>query len=308
MKHSEISAAGRSHVAHSCLLLMGMLLLSGCERVDELGPTAQVSVASNIREAFASSETGSLEEKVVSTGTGWGTLKGQFIYDGNPPEMPPYNVNKDVSTCTINGQAPKQEWLLVDSETSGIANVVIFARKVNRVHESMEAQEESKIFDQQECVFLSHVFPLVVGQTVEIKNSDPVGHNTNIESRYSGFNQTIPADGSVAYVPQREEAAPVAVRCSIHPWMLAYMLPRENPYFAVTVEDGTFEIPNLPAEEEIEFQVWHESAPGGSGGLALEGGQANELGWTNRGRFTIQLEQDEVMEINMVVPPAALGQ
>ena len=71
-------------------------------------------------------------------------------------------------------------------------------------------------FDQKQCVFLSHVFPLVLGDTMEIKNSDPVGHNTNIDGKNS-FNQTIPVGESIAFKPQKEEASPVSVRCSIHP-------------------------------------------------------------------------------------------
>ena len=51
--------------------------------------------------------------------------------------------------------------------------------------------------------------------------------------------------------------------------MTAYMLPRKNGYFAVTDADGTFEIANVPAGEQLEFQVWHES--GGAAGNGLVG-------------------------------------
>ena len=51
--------------------------------------------------------------------------------------------------------------------------------------------------------------------------------------------------------------------------MVAYMLPRENGYFAVTDAEGRFEIANLPAGEPLEFQVWHES--GGAAGNGLVG-------------------------------------
>jgi hypothetical protein len=139
-----------------------------------------------------------------------------------------------------------------------------------------------------------------------IKNSDPVGHNTNIEGKNS-FNQTIPADATIPFKPQKEEAVPVSVRCSIHPWMLAYFLPRENGYVAVTAEDGTFEIPNLPAGEDLEFQVWHESAVGPGKSLVLTTPEAKELKWSNKGRFKIKLAEDEVKDVNLTVPAAAFG-
>ncbi len=40
--------------------------------------------------------------------------------------------------------------------------------------------------------------------------------------------------------------------------MQAKLLVRDNPYFCVTDERGIFCIPNLPENEELEFQFWHE--------------------------------------------------
>ena len=240
----------------------------------------------------------------TSEGTGWGTLRGRFTFDGDPPTMPPYNANKDPATCAPGGNAPKQEWLVVDDATKGIKNVAVYLRKASRVHESAAATEQQVVFDQKVCVFLSHVFPVIVGQPVELKNSDPVGHNTNISGKNS-FNQVIPASGSLAYVAQKEEAIPVVVNCSIHPWMVSYMLPRKNGYFAVTGDDGSFEIANLPAGKKLEIQVWHESATGPGGGLVVSGDAAKELKWSKKGRFTVTLEEDGTKEIDIAVPASA---
>jgi hypothetical protein len=116
------------------------------------------------------------------------------------------------------------------------------------------------------------------------------------------------ASGAVTpFAAKREEALPVSISCSVHPWMRAYMLPRKNAYFAVTGQDGSFEIANLPAGEEIEIQVWHESAAGGNGALSVESDAAKELKWNDKGRFKIRLEPDEVRELNINVPPSAFG-
>ena len=58
--------------------------------------------------------------------------------------------------------------------------------------------------------------------------------------------------------------------------MSAYLLPRKNGYFAVTAADGSFEIPNVPAGEKLEFQVWHESAAGAGGGLVVTTPEAKD--------------------------------
>lgn len=247
-------------------------------------------------------------EAAASTGTGWATVRGRFVYDGTPPQMPPYNVDRDDAVCKPGGRAPLQQTLLVDSATGGIKNIAVYLRKASRVHESAQPSSEAVEFDQKTCVFLSHVMPVTVGQTIQIMNSDPVGHNTKISGSKNTFNQSIPAHESIAYVPRREEAMPAPVNCSIHPWMSAYLLPRENGYFAVTAADGSFEIANVPAGEELEFQVWHESAATATGGLVVDTPEARQLGWSSKGRFSITLQPDEVKEIDLTVPAAAFGQ
>jgi hypothetical protein len=288
------------------VLLLCVVVFAGCNRRQELGPTADVASAEKIREVLNTGGAAGAAGAAVATGTGWATLKGKFIFDGTPPQMDPYGVNKDTAACTIGGKVPLQETLLVDESSKGIANVAIFVRSASRVHDSASTGEGSKVFDQKNCVFLTHVFPLTLGTTIDIKNSDAVGHNTNIEGKNS-FNQTIPASASIPFKPQKEEAVPVSVRCSIHPWMLAYFLPRKNAYVAVTAPDGTFEIPNLPDGEELEFQVWHESAVGPGKSLILTTPEAKELKWSNKGRFKVKLAENETKEISLTVPPAAFG-
>jgi plastocyanin len=286
------------------LCAFGVLIIAGCNRQMELGPVAEAARIDAYRKALVSADESAAGNATAEpTGTGWATIRGQFIFDGTPPQMQPYDVTKEHAICTIGGTPPLQETLLVDSATSGIQNVVVFLRDASRVHESAQPKTESVVFDQKNCVFLTHVLAVTVGQTLDIRNSDPTGHNTNILG--SGFNQLIPEGASIAYKVQKEAAAPSQVVCSIHPWMLAYMLPRENGYFAVTDEEGRFEIANVPAGEELEFQVWHESGAAPGNGLIGATPDVPEMKWSNRGRVTLSLPPDEQKEIKVVVPANA---
>ena len=281
----------------------------GCaEQPPELGPLPRMNDAKLIRVAFTGGETGDLEAgaDAAPVGTGWGTLKGRITFASDErPQMPPYGVNKDQAVCSPDNRTPLQETLLVDSATGGIKNVAIYLRSASRVHESAGPSTEPVVFDQKECVFQTHVFPVTVGQPIDLKNSDPVMHNTNISGKRNSVNPAIPGGETLRWVAQREEATPAPVSCSVHPWMRAYVLPRENAYVAVTAEDGSFEIPNLPAGEPLELQVWHESATGAGGSLIVNTPEAKELKWTNKGRFTVQLEENGTKEIQVAVPPSA---
>ena len=285
------------------LSMLTLLVAAGCQRQAPLGPVASATASAAIRDVLGRDSEGGGAASAAPVGTGWATLKGRFVYDGQPPSMPRYNANKDMATCAPGGVAPEQETLVVSSD-GGLANVAIFLRKASRVHESAQAPSDPAVFDQKTCVFLSHVFPIVVGQPLLIKNSDPVGHNTNISGKNS-FNQTIAANESTETTVQKEEALPQSVTCSIHPWMKAYMLARKNAYVAVTKPDGTFEIPNLPAGEELEFQVWHESASGPNSALVIDTDATKPLNWSSKGRFNITSKENETHELNISAPSAA---
>jgi hypothetical protein len=281
-----------------------LLALTGCNQQPPSGPRANLANVETYRRAItAASEDGDTAAQPVSTGTGWATVRGQFVYDGTPPARLPYRVDKEHNICTNGGRAPLQETLVVDDATKGIKNVAIYLRNAPRVHESAAAKTDPLVFDQKVCVFLTHVLGASVGQTIEIKNSDPTGHNTNILG--SGFNQSIPEGATSPYKPLKEGAVPMKVVCNIHPWMVAYILARKDAYFAVTDDQGNFEIANVPAGEEIELQVWHESGAGGSNGLVGTTPDAPELKWAKNGRITVTLQPDEVKEIKVIVPPGA---
>jgi hypothetical protein len=299
MKHSVRRAAA--------LLLAACTVAAtvGCQRTLPPDPEAQADNVQKLRTYLMSSSSaaGSGGAAAQPQGTGWATLRGKFLYQGDAPARQPISITKEPEICAPGGGAVLDEILLVDAQTGGIQNVVVFLRRASRVHDSATPNAEQVDFDQKDCLFTTHVQPMLVGQTLNLLNSDPTGHNASIDQY--GFNQLIPANASLAYAPPSEAPFPVSVTCSIHPWMLAYVMPRDNGYFAVTGPDGSFEIANVPAGEELEFQVWHENATGPGGGLVLDTPEAKQLGWTSRGRFNMTLEENAQRELELSVPGTA---
>jgi len=235
-----------------------------------------------------------LTSEVVLAADGWAMLKGRFVYDGTPPAVKYLaTAGKDTEVCDKH-KIP-DESLVVDSTSKGVANIVVFARKTSRVHDSQnKPATDPVVFDQKECAFLSHVLPMCVDQTLIVKNSDPIGHNTNISPVGDvSINPLLPGGGELKLKFNRQQAVPIPVTCNIHPWMKAYILPRDDSYVAVTGKDGTFEIANLPAGEDIEFQVWHEK--GAAAGRGLEA----KKDW-KRGRFKLKLKDGESKDLGTI--------
>jgi hypothetical protein len=205
---------------------------------------------------------------------GWGTLTGTFRVEqavaGQLANRPALSIGgDDAAFCNAHG-AIKSESVVVDGSTGAVRDVVMFlADDLSKVEKpelwlnesAAPGKTEPMVFDQKNCVFLTHVLGMQTSQPLEIHNSDQKSHNTKLDpSSNPAFNQTIAPGSILTYQHQKEERAPYKASCSVHPWMNAWIFPRNNSYFAVTGEDGKFTIPNLPAGVPLTFKVWQEKA------------------------------------------------
>jgi len=92
---------------------------------------------------------------------------------------------------------------------------------------------------------------------VKISNSDPLSHNVIPRQGQSRVEQIQPArTPPFSYAYENEEFIPV--KCNLHPWMLGYFAVLRTPYFAVTGEDGSFTLPDLPPGR-YTITAWHET-------------------------------------------------
>jgi hypothetical protein len=235
-----------------------------------------------------------------------------FKVNGAPPAGAPLTAamtHQDSQVCAPGGKAPSSQEIVVGSG-GGLSGVAVYLSTAipddnpQWLHESYAAQRGTEvIFDQKNCVFLTHVAGMWTAQKLKVLNSDPVGHNTKIDAKTARpFNQTIGANGSTLYEPGGEERDPMPVSCSIHTWMNAYLLARDNPYFAITDETGAFEIANLPAGVPLEFRVWQPNLASNITVDADLGGAKQKIA---KGKFKITLADGQTSDMNVALDAGA---
>jgi hypothetical protein len=284
------------------------LLLCGCPR--PLAPAVSVdqdTIVAVRRALEAGADSSGGGEVALADPTGFATLAGKFTINGAAPPNPPLTVNKDVAVCAPGG-AQVLDKVVEIGPGNGIKNVLIFvSSKIPSdnpawIHESYESERNAEvIFDQKNCVFLSRLGVMWSTQHMKILNSDSVAHNTNLASNRGAKRQDtlIPANAAAPYEPGGASPQPFPVSCAIHPWMKASMMVCDHPLFAVTTDDGGFEIANVPAGVELEFRVWQEKP------TFIQNVSVNGEGekWS-RGRFKLTLAPDERRELNVSVDAA----
>ena len=281
------------------LSLLVALAASGCTNAKP-DPAAQPAEVEKIVSILTKKDSAAVE----STGpaaTGWGTLKGKITLSAMSAPPGELTCNKDEGTCCREKLIDKS--LLVGSG-NGVANVFVYLRGKGktpvRVHEDYSKKEGTDVvLNNEKCMFHPHCAAVWTKQKLQLKNSDSVGHNTKYDSNFNGFNDIMNAGALLEKTFKVGENKPVGLSCNIHPWMKGQLLVRDNPYFALTNENGEFEIPNMPAGEEIEITFWHErneKLTKASGTMQLQSGV-----------LKVKLPENQTTDLAFVFDPTDFG-
>ncbi len=223
----------------------------------------------------------------------WGTIRGQIVYVGDKiPEPPKLDVTKDQEHCLEKGPLTGEEWV-INPKNKGVRFAVVFLKAPKGqslpIHPSLkEAEPKQAVLDQPRCAFVPHVLAMREDRELLAKNPAPIAHNVVITGFNNSKNQQIPSGKSETFRLQAEDRA-IALSCGAHPWMKGWLWVIDHPYFAVTDEDGNFEIKNAPAgDRNIVF--WHEKVgwidqASGKNGKKIE---VKSAGVTDLGKIEIK--------------------
>ena len=114
--------------------------------------------------------------------------------------------------------------------------------------------------DQRNLKFTPHTIIILRGTTVDFLNSDQVAHNVfwpsiNGDKRLR-HNLTVVSPSQKKSF-QFNDLGTVQTLCNFHPDMVAYVVVVPTPYFALTGNDGTFTIQNVPPGT-YTLKTWSE--------------------------------------------------
>lgn len=169
-------------------------------------------------------------------------IRGRVTYTGDIPLHPtPDNVGR------------RHPLLTVHRKSRGLQGAVVYLAGQFPASPASEDGEskppEPVIIDQRDETFTPHVVALRDGQAIQFKNSDGGNHNVRsaaLDPR-NEFNVFTGGGSSYRHVLHADpKQRPIKIGCDLHPWMSAWIYVFDHPYFAVTDEEGNFEIKGIP--------------------------------------------------------------
>jgi len=209
----------------------GVLRQGGCMRVR----SALLGVLGGLA-ALGASQPGSAYE-VAEVGDG-GTIKGKIVYKGDVP-VRTVVPTKDQQICGGVREEPE----ITVAADGGVGDAIVYLKGVERGKGWPESA--TPVLENKGCIFQPAIQAIPVGK-LSVLNSDPILHNTHgYYGKRSAFNLALPNQGQAIDV-DLPRPGQVRVDCDAHGWMLGFIYVVDSPYYAVTAEDGSFEIAGIP--------------------------------------------------------------
>lgn len=233
---------------------------------------------------------------------GFGSISGQFVYDGTPPAPVQLKPDKDPAVCAKD---PLYDEELVVGKDGGIENVVVsyflkLGAKAPAADPKVVAALPAKVrSDNEKCRFTPHITVLMVGkQQLVLGNKDSIAHNVKGDClKNSPFNPLIPANGELPIKAEslsKGESLPVPLSCSIHPWMRGRLVVADHPFVAVTDASGKFTITGIPAGTHT-FRAWQEKS-----GYVTDVSEKGAPKTWMQGKFDVAVKAGEATDIGVI--------
>jgi plastocyanin len=187
--------------------------------------------------------------EVISVEQG-GELRGTITLKGEVPDIQTQKIMRDNQFC---GDTFLDDTYQINPVSHRMKNLVVSVEGISRgkSHSPLTA-----LLENRKCHFHPRIIAVMTGDSYEVKNSDPVLHNTHLRLEDATIlNVAMPPSGKNIRKPLLQ-AGSISVNCDAHSFMRGHILVFDHPYSTVTDEEGSFKIPEIPPGK-YNVKIWH---------------------------------------------------
>jgi plastocyanin len=182
-----------------------------------------------------------------------GGVKGTISFQGAKPHLPEISMAQDRVCASLQTGPVHPE----DGQVNGngtVPNAFVYIQGSGL--QTYKPPSTPVTLTQRRCEYVPHVLGVMVGQPVEVSTEDPTTHNIHVMAKENHSWNVSQQPGSQPLTQRfTHPEIMIPVKCNEHPWMKAYIGVTTNPFYAVTGEDGTFAMKNLPPGQ-YTIGVW----------------------------------------------------
>jgi len=237
---------GRPRFLHPGLI--ALLLLAACGGEENL---------LLVGDAEASVYSGGGSGGFSLTGPGKGSISGKVVFKGTPYARRRLDLTTEDGFC-VDARTPKgllSEDFLIGKD-GALQGVIVYVKKGAETVK-VPVPDEPVVLDQRNCQYIPHVAVLQIGQTLILKSSDNTNHNVHgAPGANNEFNIPMSKPTQLSRSLTKTEVAK-RIYCDVHGWMESWLAVLPHSFHAISGEDGTFEIREIP-EGTCLLAAWHE--------------------------------------------------
>jgi hypothetical protein len=182
---------------------------------------------------------------------GGGVISGKITLKGVQPRENPIALRANDPCGKLPNPPVMTRFYRVGPE-QGLGDVLIFLSEGVRGGPWALNAKSLPLF-YTGCQIEPHVSAMQVGQKILVHNLDDLMHNVHfMVNRPNKEVNKVQMAGSGAI--ELEVAAPelfARLKCDVHPWEFGYVSIFDHPFFAVTMEDGLFQLEGVPLGDYV---------------------------------------------------------
>jgi len=201
---------------------------------------------------------GAISALFVASQVNAATITGKVVFSGTKPAVRNIDMSANPA-CQRSHPSPQKTETAVINNNGTVRYTFVWIKSGLPAGKTYPAPSTHASINQQGCMYTPHVIGVMTNQPIDIKNEDPTNHNIHpLPKNNQEWNESQPPKGDTKTKSFPREEVMIPVKCNVHPWMRAYIGVVHHPFFAVTGDDGSFTIKDLPAGT-YTLEAWHET-------------------------------------------------
>jgi hypothetical protein len=205
--------------------------------------------------------------------TGSGGIAGKVSFAGTASPPTKVKLGADPVCAAMHKEGLERQ--PIKTKAGGLSDALVYVK--SGVTGSFPTPTEPVVLDQSGCDYAPHMIVLMAGQPLRIRNSDETLHNIHPRPKVNAeFNVGQPRKGTETTKVFAQPEVMIPTGCDVHPWMRAYISVLANPFYALTREDGSYEIKGLP-DGDYTVEAVHGQLKAATAQVSVKGGKLAPL-------------------------------